>query len=149
MNLLTDIIRRDGEYTQLHEAVRENLKPSVKPLPLLVNGLCDGASDAFIISLIEDVHRDSKGTASAALIICPEEKNCVRMKDTLRRFGLRCGFFVARDLSFYQVTASHEYEHERLKVLSGLATGAYDAIVATPDNTLSRSCSYSCEAVTW
>lgn len=137
MNLLTDIIRKDGEYTQLHEAVRDQLKPATKPLPLLVNGLCEGASEAFIISLIEDVQRDSKGTASAALIVCPEEKDCVRMKDTLRRFGLRCGFYVARDLSFYQVTASHEYEHERLKVLSGLATGAYDAIVTTPDAALS------------
>ncbi|MBQ9780234.1 MAG: transcription-repair coupling factor [Clostridia bacterium] len=136
MNLLTDIIRADGEYKQLLDAVRDNLKPTVKPLPLLVNGLCDGASEAFIISLIEDIQRDSKGTAAAALIICPEEKDCVRMKDTLRRFGLRCGFFVARDLSFYHVTASHEYEHERLKVLSGLATGTYDAVVTTPDAAL-------------
>ena len=137
MNLLTDIIRADGEYTQLHDAVRESLKPTTKPLPFLVNGLCDGASEAFIISLIEDIQRDSKGTAPAALIVCPEEKDCVRMKDTLRRFGLRCGFFVARDLSFYHVTASHEYEHERLKVLSGLATGTYDAVVTTPDAALS------------
>ncbi len=136
MNLLTDIIRKDSEYTQLHEAVRNSLKATAKPLPLLVNGLCDGASDAFIISLIEDTQRDSKGTAFASLIICADEKDCVRMKDTLRRFGLRCGFYVARDLSFYQVTASHEYEHERLKVLSGLATGAYDVIVTTPDAAL-------------
>ena len=137
MHLLTDIIRADGEYKQLLDAVRDNLKPTTKPLPLLVNGLCDGASEAFIISLIEDIQRDSKGTAHAALIVCPEEKDCVRMKDTLRRFGLRCGFFVARDLSFYHVTASHEYEHERLKVLSGLATGTYDAVVTTPDAALS------------
>ncbi|MBQ7316178.1 MAG: transcription-repair coupling factor [Clostridia bacterium] len=144
MHLLTDIIRADGEYTQLREAVKENLKTTVKPLPLLVNGLCEGASEACIISLIEDIQRHKKGTAPAALIVCPEEKDCVRMKDTLRRFGLRCGFFVARDLSFYHVTASHEYEHERLKVLSGLATGTYDAIITTPDAALSYTIPPEC-----
>ena len=69
MHLLTDIIRADGEYTQLREAVKENLKTTVKPLPLLVNGLCDGASEACIISLIEDIQRHTKGTSAAALIV--------------------------------------------------------------------------------
>ncbi len=142
MNLLTDIIRTELEYAHVLESVHHNFKN--KPLPLLVNGLCEGASDAFIMALIEDICTSAapdggkarNGKKRTALIVCPEEKDCVKLKETLKRFGLRCGFYVARDLSFYHVTASHEYEHERMKVLSGLSTGAYDAVVTTPDAAL-------------
>ena len=142
MNLLTDLIRTELEYTQVLDNVRRNLKD--KSLPLLVNGLCEGASEALIMALIEDVCTSASpdggktrdGKKRTALLICPEEKDCVRLKETMKRFGLRCGFYVARDLSFYRVTASHEYEHERMKVLSGLTSGAYDAVVTTPDAAL-------------
>ncbi len=139
MNLLTSAIRTDPEYGQLLTAVRRNFKD--KPLPLLCNGLCEGAAEAFMVSLIEDTclyNKETKTSQKTALIICPEEKDCMRMKQTLRRFGLRAAFYTARDLSFYGagVTASHEYEHERLKVLSGLITGGYDAVLTTPDAAL-------------
>ena len=142
MNLLTSCIRADGEYGQLLAAVRKNFKD--KPLPLLANGLCEGAVEAFLISLVEDVctaaapdgGKDRQGRKRCALLICPEEKDCVRMRETMERFGLRAAFFTARDLSFYNVTASHEYEHERLKVLSGLVSGGWDVVIATPDAAL-------------
>ncbi len=133
MSLLTSPIRSDPEYIQLLEAVRRNFKN--KPLPLLANGLCEGAAEAFIVSLIEDAVLPDHRTA---LLVCPEEKDCMRLRATLKRFGLRAAFYTARDLSFYGagVTVSHEYEHERLKVLSGLITGGYDAVITTPDAAL-------------
>ncbi len=135
MSILTAAIRSDPEYAQLLDAARRNFRD--KPLPLLANGLCEGAAESLVISLIEDL---CKGAAPhrTALLVCPEEKDCVRLKQTLGRFGLRAAFFVARDLSFYGagVTASHEYEHERLKVLSGLITGGLDAVITTPDAAL-------------
>ncbi len=138
MSLLTSAIRSDPEYGQLLASARRNFKD--KPLPLLANGLCEGATEAFIISLIEDLclDADQKNKHRTALLICPEEKDCVRMKQTLQRFGLKAAFFTARDLSFYGagVTASHEYEHERLKVLSGLITGGLDVVMTTPDAAL-------------
>ncbi len=135
MSLLTSAIRSDPEYAALLLAARRHFKD--KPLPLLANGLCEGAAEAFIISLIEDLCRDTKThtRTATALIVCPEEKDCVRMRQTLERFGMKAAFYTARDLSFFGagVTASHEYEHERLKVLSGLSTGGYDAVLTTPD----------------
>ncbi len=135
MSLLTSPIRSDPEYGQLLDAARRNFKD--KPLPLLANGLCEGASEAFMISLVEDLCKSEKKHRTA-LLICPEEKDCVRLKQTFRRFGLRAAFYVARDLSFYGagVTASHEYEHERLKVLSGLITNGWDVVITTPDAAL-------------
>ncbi len=158
MSLLTSSIRSDPEYGQLLAAARRNFKD--KPLPLLANGLCEGAAEAFIISLIEDLcaplgvtgvgldpatddstrakTQPTTAPHRTALLVCPEEKDCVRLRQTMERFGLRAAFYTARDLSFYGagVTASHEYEHERLKVLAGLITGGYDVVLTTPDAAL-------------
>lgn len=142
MELLTSCIRADGEYGQLLTAVKAAFRD--KPLPLLANGLCEGAAEAFAVSLIQDTctgaawdgGKSRTGRRRCALMICPEEKDCVRMKQTLERFGLKAAFYTPRDLSFYNVTASHEYEYERLRVLSGLAAGTLDAVLTTPDAAL-------------
>ena len=42
MSLLIDAVRQDGEYGQLLAAVKRGFRD--KPLPLLANGLCEGAS---------------------------------------------------------------------------------------------------------
>ena len=131
--IATDFVRSDREYSQLLRAIEQS-KNARTPLPTLVSGLCEGASDAVYASLIKDLRRTDRRTA---LLIFPEEKECVRMRSFLKRQGLEVGFYVGRDLTFYNITASHEYEHERLKVLSGILDGKYDAIVTTPDAALS------------
>ena len=111
-----------------------NAKVSRTPLPVLVTGLCDGASDAMYVSLLEDLKKSDR---RPALLLCPEEKECVRIRSLLEQFGLRAAFYVGRDLTFYNITASHEYEHERLRVLSTLLEDSLDAVVTTPDAALS------------
>lgn len=132
MSIFTQCIRTDPEYTQLLRVVTRNFHD--KPLPVLANGLCEGASDTFLVSLIEDTAAAHTGTP--ALIVCPEEKDCIRLLAVLEHSGLRSAFYMTRDLTFYNITASHEYEHERLRVLYGLLCGDYDVIVTTPDATL-------------
>ncbi len=132
MSILTSCIRNDSEYLQLLSVTKRNFRDN--PLPVLASGLCDGAADAFLISLIEDTAHERGGTP--ALILCPEEKDCVRILGLLERNGLRAAFYMTRDLTFYNITASHEYEHERLRVLSGLLSDDFDAIVTTPDAAL-------------
>ena len=131
MSLLTASIRLDSEYKQLLRTLERDFRTN--PLPILASGLCDGASDAFLVSLLED---SAAFRSKTALIILPEEKDCVRMLGMLERYGLRAAFYMARDLTFYNITASHEYEHERLRVLSGLLGGDYDAVITTPDAAL-------------
>ena len=133
MNLLTEFVRSDREYDQLLRAVK-TARTARNPYPVLVSGLCDGAADAVYASLIEDLKKEKGGPV---LLILPEEKECVRLRALLQQFGLRVAFYVGRDLTFYNITASHEYEHERLRVLSGLLEGVYDAVVTTPDAALS------------
>ena len=129
-NILTDCIRQDGEYRQLLRVVKA-LGNMANPAPVLLTGLCEGAADATYASLIEDIR--ASGAKAPVLLIFPEEKECVRTKVFLEQYGIRTGFFVGRDLTLYNITASHDYEHERLKVLSGILEGRYDAVVTTPD----------------
>ena len=131
MSILTDSIRLDGEYKQLLKTLERDFRLS--PLPILASGLCDGAQDAMLVSLIEDTKAFRGG---AALLLCSEEKDCVRVCGMLERYGIKPAFYMARDLTFYNITASHEYEHERLRVLSGLIEGDYDVVVTTPDASL-------------
>ena len=133
MSTVTDFIRKDREYIALCDAVKKERKAK-NPLPTLVTGLCEGALDATFVSLIEDLRKERNGTV---LILASDEKSCVRITAFLKKCGIEAGFFVARDLTFYNITASHEYEHERLCVLSGILGGRYDAVVATPDAALS------------
>ncbi len=129
MNFLADCIRADKEYNQFTESVLKEYHKQ-KSLPISVSGLCDGASDALAIAFVEDL---KKSIGKMAIIVCPEEKECVRIKSVLSEFGLRAAFFMSRDLTFYNITASHEYEHERIKVLAGVLSGDYDAVITTPD----------------
>lgn len=128
--ILTQTIRADKEYAPLLETIKKQFK-TPNPHPVLINGLCEGASDAMIVSLLSDIP-----LGSGALIICAEEKDCVRVCSMLEHFGRKCAFFVGRDFTFYNITASHEYEHERLNVLFALLSGALDAVVTTPDAAL-------------
>ena len=134
MNILTDCIRADGEYKHLLRAIAEQ-RIAKNPLPIVVAGLCEGAADAAYAALAEDVGRIG-GKKRPVLLVCPEEKECMRLVNLFRRFAIRAEFFVARDLNFYNIVASHEYEHERLKVLSGILCGELDVIVTTPDAAL-------------
>ena len=133
MSIVTDFIKLDKEYDALLETVRD-ARDARTPLPTLVSGLCDGASDSAFVSLIRDLKKKGE---RAVLILLPDEKSCVRLTSFLAKQGLCVGFYVGRDLTFYNITASHEYEHERLSVLSGILDGRYDAVVTTPDAALS------------
>ncbi len=132
MSILTDALRLDKEYGQLRNtALLDFTIP--KPLPIAVGGLCDGARDAALVCLIEDIRHERGGTA---LIVCASDKECARTSEMLERFGIASAVFGVRDLNLYDITASHDYEHERLRVLSRLLAGSLDAVVTTPDAAL-------------
>ena len=131
MNILTDTIRQDSEYRELLKTIKRSFNE--KPLPSVAGGLCEGAADSVIMSLLEDTVEDR---GHPALVICPEEKECLRLQQLFEKFSLRAAFYIARDLTFHNITASHEYEHERLKVLSGIIEGAYDVVFTTPETAL-------------
>lgn len=134
MSFITEAIRLDGEYKQLLDTIKKEFS-SHKPYPIAISGLSDGASDAALVSLVEDTRPERKG--APLVIICPEEKECLRLQKMLTQFEISAAFYLNRDLNFYNITASHEYEHERLKVLFGIKNCELDVVLTTPDAALS------------
>ncbi|MBE6701964.1 MAG: transcription-repair coupling factor [Ruminococcaceae bacterium] len=129
--LIRSCMQADGEYRQLSENLAKAFGD--RSLPFAASGLCDGAANALILSLLTDLKQVRGG---AALCVLSEEKECAKLQGFLEQYGIRVAFFAARDLTFYNITASHEYEHERLRVLCGLRRGDFDVILTTPDAAL-------------
>ncbi len=129
--LIADCLRADGEYRQLLSDLKKAFRD--RSLPFAAGGLCDGAAEGLILALLCDLKNERHG---AALCILPEEKDCARLQSFLQQHGLRVAFFATRDLTFYNITASHEYEQERIKVLCALQRGDLDLVLTTPDAAL-------------
>ena len=77
MSILTECIRSDAEYKHLLSAVFEQRRAQ-NPLPVVVAGLCEGATDASYAALCEDITAKKKSGAPI-LLVCSEEKECVRL----------------------------------------------------------------------
>ncbi|MFA6948680.1 MAG: hypothetical protein WCQ72_06845, partial [Eubacteriales bacterium] len=135
MNIITDSIRREREYSGVLTAACEQLAAK-RPLPMMVTGLCDGARFAFYSSLIADIKAKY---GRGALMIVPDEKDALRLSNSFLDCGLEVLTYPLRDFIFHNIIASHDYEHERLSVLCAAADGGYDVIIATPDAALQRT----------
>ena len=86
-------------------------------LPLLVDGVSEGALYSLLYSLTDDIKEIKK---TPTLILVGEERKANKLNEFLKKTGLKCEFFPVRDFNFYDMTASHELEYERLRVLSGV-----------------------------
>ncbi|MBO5213129.1 MAG: transcription-repair coupling factor [Clostridia bacterium] len=127
--ILTEQIKKNKGYKALMAKLltqRENKEH----FPLYANGLTLGTEYALIRSLIYDIRRTYKKTV---LLCVSEERYASRLNDFLKKSGIESEFYPMRDFNFFDVTASREIEHERLKVLSGVAFNTLDVCITTPD----------------
>ena len=125
---ITELIRCDREYKSVVFSLEEQLHTE-KPLPLVVNGLQGGASDAFLSEIVRDGRALTK---SPVLLLVENEDAAERICALLSRADLSACVFKERDLVFHSISASHDTERRRLSVLSSLMSGTVDAIVSTP-----------------
>ncbi len=128
--LLISLFRRSREYATLTEAIRSQLATG-RIRPITATGLSEGASDVFLPALIGDF------SDQCVLLLVPEEKDAAAAAALLGSCGIRVLRYPARDYNFNNITASHEYEHERLHVLSRLLTDPDPLVIAaTPEAAL-------------
>ena len=118
--IISALMRSSNDYTEL----LKTLRPSK---PVQVTGVTDSATPLFIASLAEDISEQHP-----AVVICKDEKNCRSIVSALASIDRRAEIFPARDYNFNNITASREFEHERLRVLSALAGGEDFTVVTTP-----------------
>lgn len=121
MKCLTEALERTAEFRQLQQAV------AASDLPAAVTGTA-AIHKASVISVL--CERQSK----TALIIAADEPEAQRLKDDLTAMGLSSLVYPARDFNFRDTTgASHEYERERLQVLSLAMEKKIDCVIACAD----------------
>lgn len=126
MKLIKDLFRGIGEYKALVQSRDEMIKYE-KARPVLVSGLSDGAKLAFFSCLCED---ESGG--APALIVCGDEKEMMRIYAALSEMELKCLIYPERDFSLSNVACSHEYEYERIGVLTAVLDRSVDCVITTP-----------------
>ena len=95
------------------------------PLPLVINGLSGGAIDAFAVETLRDAGRKS-------LALVRSDQEAARLCAVLADSGLRVAVYASRELCFFESSASHDVERERLSVLYRFLADELDVIVTTP-----------------
>ncbi len=124
MKLLLDHIRSLREYEGfLHH--KKQLSAS-RYRPVSVSGLSDGAKYAFLSAAIKDIGK-------TALLILPDEKDCLKLYNALSSYSVNCAVYPLRDLNLHPIVSSHEYEHQRLSVLCDILSKELECVIATPD----------------
>ncbi|MBE6599149.1 MAG: transcription-repair coupling factor [Ruminococcaceae bacterium] len=122
-HLLTEMFRRNRDYGGL---ISHLTSPAFgKRNPAAVYGLTDSAEYVMLTAMAEDM----RGDDVPVTIVFPEEKRARNYSDFLKSHGIGSMVYPARDYNFNNMTASHDYEHERLSVLSslyGISTGEYE-----------------------
>ena len=108
-------------------ALGEQLR-AAKPLPLVINGLSGGAVDAF---LVETVREACRAGARPAILLVRDDAEANRVATLLADAALTAAAYPARELCFFEMSASHDLERERLSVLHSLLSGELDAVVTT------------------
>ena len=129
---ISKVIRQDKEFGAFLDCFKENMRRE-SPLPIVINGLSGGASDAFIT---ETVIENSVLGRLPALILTADDTERSEIYSMLLRSGLRVAEYKPREPVFHNISASHDVDRERLLVLSCINDGSLDAVVTTPSAAL-------------
>lgn len=125
---ISSLIRQDREYEASIGAMREAFA-AAEALPMVINGLSDGAKDAYAAAAVTDAFAISH---RAVLLLVGDEDEGERMCALLNEDGVRARYFPDREFVFSNMSASHDIERERLSVLHSLICGECECVVCTP-----------------
>ncbi len=124
MNFLKAGMHKLPEYMQLRQAVESNA------LPAVATGLSGIHKATIINALVQDTNK-------TALLLAADEAEAQRICQDLTSMGLRSFIYPTRDFTFRNVeSASREYEHQRIQVLSRILKHDCDVVVACMDTAL-------------
>ncbi len=127
MKKFMSLIRHDGEYAASIDALRCECGKS-EPRPIAINGLSGGAMASYLVEALTDAIQIS---GKCAVVICGSDTERERIFSLLTDAGIKALQYKSRDFVFYNISASHELERERLSVLSAIASGTVSVVVTT------------------
>ncbi len=133
MKRQTRLIRYDRDFLDSISVLRQELS-SDKPLPIVINGLSDGATRAYLSEAILELVGNG---AEPPFIIVPSDAEREKLVAYLNSLGISALQYKPREFVFHNISASHDTERERLSVLSKIIFGSPDVIIATASSALS------------
>ena len=120
MIFLDSVIRGSKAYKALDSAIKHGARAAATGV--------SGVHKANIISSL------CRGRSVRAFCVAQNEQEAQSLCNDLSSMGLRAFVYPKKDMTFISSQVkSHEYEHLRLNVLSRMASGEYDAVIATLD----------------
>ncbi len=114
--LILSAIRKNSEYSALVSSLKTSGKRG-RIKPFAVSGIAEGADGFFRTALADDLLRLERNV----LLIFPDDREANNMADILADSGVDVMKFPSKDFNFNNMTASHEFENERISVLARLA----------------------------
>ena len=120
MRFLDSVIKETKEFKALDNAIKEKSRAAAIGL--------SGVHKANIIASL------CRNNAVRAFCAAQNEQEAQVLCNDLCAMGLRALVYPKKDFTFLtSQVKSHEYEHQRLNVLSRMADGEYDVVIATMD----------------
>lgn len=120
MQFLDQVIRSGRDYAALKRAVEHRQRAAAI-----------GVSGVHKANIISSLCRD---TSDRAFCVAQNEQEAQILCNDLSAMGMRAFVYPKKDFIFIpSQVKSHEYEHQRLNVLSHMLSGDYDVIIATLD----------------
>ncbi|WP_316630511.1 transcription-repair coupling factor [uncultured Ruminococcus sp.] len=120
MKFLDQVIQRTKQYKALDNAVRTRSRAAAI-----------GVSGVHKANIITSLCREH---AARAFCVAQNEQEAQILCNDLSAMGLRALVYPKKDFIYIpSQVKSHEYEHQRLNVLSRMLSGDYDVIIATLD----------------
>ena len=124
MKMIDQLLKREPEYQRLSQAVVQGQFPSV----------VTGVSGVHKCALVKGLAGE---TGKRILLLAGDESEERRFQEDLTALGLRTAVYPLRDFYMRDTAGtSHEYEHQRLHVLTRLQSGELDCVVACLDAAL-------------
>lgn len=127
--LFLESMRGQSDYIHLLQNYEKQVR-SKHPHPMLVTGLGENAADVFLPAVVQDLYDRCRGSI---LLIVPDEKEVLKLSGVLSTYDISVQSFPFRDPILHKVTASREYEQQRLGVLFQICSGAVQVVLTTPD----------------
>ena len=125
-DFLLSVMASSKEFTDLSDAL-EAARKRARPHPFSVIGLCEGAIPFFLSALAQNEIKKGR----RAMFIFAGEGDAARAAANLQACDIDACHYPARDYNFTLSTASHDYEHERLLMLSKLLFTDEPMVVCT------------------
>jgi len=119
MKFIHEALKNSFEYREISDAFKKGKTPAV------LTGVTAVHKNAVLYSLLRE-------TSKSALVLCAEDSEAIKALEDFTSMGLKAAVYPVRDFSLRDTAGvSHEYERQRLDILTRLISGELDVVISS------------------